>query len=100
MNTINQKAFEKIKKAIINIDGKEYIKVRKDTLKRLGYHYNIFNKKWKRTKFTGMVSSLKFKTIKFDRDSYLIEVDLDALSKPLADMFVTPYVAELIEGGD
>ena len=100
MSIINPKAFEKIKKAIINIDGKDYIKIKKDTLKRLGYHYNIFTKKWKRTKFTGMVSSLEFKAIKFNDNSYLVGVDLESLNKPLADMFVAPYVAELIEAGD
>ena len=98
--SINEEAFEKIKKAIINIDGKDYIKIKKDTLKRLGYHYNIFTKKWKRTKFTGMVSSLEFKAIKQDKDIYLVGVDLEALNKPLADMFVAPYVAELIEEGE
>lgn len=97
MSVINPEAFEKINKAIINIDGKDYIKVRKDRLKHLRYHYNIFTKKWKRTKFTGMVSSLSFKAIKQDKDTYLVQVDLEALNQPLADMFVAPYVAELIE---
>ena len=97
MSVINPETFEKINKAIITIDGKDYIKIKKDTLKRLGYHYNIFTKKWKRTKFTGMVSSLEFKAIKQDKDTYLVGVDLEALNKPLADMFVAPYVAELVE---
>lgn len=97
---INETAFEKIKKVIINIDGKDYIKVRKNILKRLGYHYNIFTKKWKRTKFTGMVSKLMFKAIKWDKDTYLVCVDLEELNKPLADMFVVPYVVELIEVGN
>lgn len=100
MSVINPEAFEKINKAIITIDGKDYIKVRKARLKYLGYHYNIFTKKWKRTKFTGMVSSLEFKAIKQDKDTYLVGVDLEALNKPLADMFVAPYVAELIEVGE
>ncbi len=100
MSVINPEAFEKINKAIITIDGKDYIKVRKARLKYLGYHYNIFTKKWKRTKFTGMVSSLEFKAIKQDKDIYLVGVDLEALNKPLADMFVAPYVAELIEEGE
>lgn len=94
---INEELIEKIKNAIINIDGKDYIKIKKDTLKSLGYHYNIFTKKWKRTKFTGMVSSLKFKTVKQDKDTYLVNIDLDALSKPFANWFVAPYLAELIE---
>lgn len=103
--SINEEAFQKIKKAIISIDGKDYIKIKKDTLKRLGYHYNIFTKKWKRTKFEGMVSSLEFKAIKLSKDAYLMDtylvrVDVGALSKPLADMFVAPYIAELIEVGD
>ena len=97
---INENSFEKIKKAIINIDGKDYIKVKKNTLKRLGYRYNIFTKKWKRTKFTGMVSKLEFKAIKQDKDTYLVWVDLETLSRPLADMFVVPYVVELIEVGN
>ena len=94
---INEDIHEKIKKAVINIDGKDYIKIKKDTLKRLAYHYNIFTKKWKRTKFAGMVSSLEFKAIKQDKDTYLVGVDLEDLNKPLADMFVAPYIAELIE---
>ena len=97
MSVINPEAFEKINKAVINIEGKDYIKIRKDRLEQLGYHYNIFTKMWKRTKFIGMVSSLKFKAIRQDKDTYLVWVDLDALSRPLADMFVVPYVAELIE---
>ena len=97
MSIINPEAFEKINKAIITIDGKDYIKVRKDRLRRLGYHYNILTKKWKRTKFIGMVSSLEFKANKQDKDTYLVQVDLEALNQPLADMFVAPYVAELIE---
>lgn len=97
---INEKAFKKIKKAIINIDGKDYIKVKKDTFKRLGYRYNIFTKEWKRTKLNSIIFYLKFKAIKFDKNSYLVGVDLDALNQPLADMFVAPYVAELIEVGD
>ncbi len=94
---INEDVLEKIKKAVINIDGKDYIKIKKDTLKRLGYRYNIFTKMWKRTKFEGVVSSLKFKATKQDKDNYLVGIDLEALNKPLADMFVAPYVAELIE---
>ena len=97
---INEKLFEKIKNVVINIDGKNYIKVKKDTLKKLGYHYNIFTKKWKRTKFNDMVSCLKFKTIKQDKNTYLIGVDLEALSKPLNDWLVIPYIIELIEMGE
>lgn len=39
----------------------------------------------------------KIKTIKQDKNNYLVQVDLDSLSKPLANMLVAPYVAELIE---
>lgn len=97
---INKELFEKIKKAIINIDGKDYLKFKKDTLKRLGYHYNIFTKKWKRTKFDGMVSKLEFKAVKQDKDTYLVGVDLEKLGKPLADWFVIPLIIELIEVGE
>lgn len=97
MSVINPEAFEKIRKAITNIDGKDYINVKKDTLKRLGYHYNIFTKVWKRTKLNSMVTCFKIKTIKQDKNNYLVQLDLDSLSKPLANMFVAPYVAELIE---
>lgn len=100
MSVINPEAFEKINKAIINIDGKNYIKVKKDTFKRLGYHYNIFNKMWKRTNLNSMISNLKIKAAKLDKNSYLVEVDLEALHKPLVDMFIVPYVAQLIEVGD
>lgn len=97
----NEEAFEKIKKAVINIDGKDYIKIKRNTLKKLGYHCNIFTKMWKRTKFKGMVSSLKFKATKQDKDNYLIRIiDLDALSKPLASWFVVPYIIEMIEAGE
>ena len=94
---INEEAFEKIKNVIITIDDKEYIKVKKNTFKRLGYHYNIFTKVWKRTKFDGVVSSIKFKVIKHNKNTYLVWMDLDDLNNPLVDMFITPYVVELID---
>jgi len=97
---INEVLFEKIKNAVINIDDKDYIKVKKDILKSLKYHYNIFTKKWKRTKFDGMVASFEFKTAKQDKSTYLIEVDLEKLNKPFAKWFVVPLVIELIEVGD
>ena len=94
---INEKAFEKIKNAIINIDGKDYIKIKKDTLKSLGYHYNIFTKTWTRTKFEGMVCKLKIKATKIDKNTYLTGINLDSLNKPLMDMFAVPYIAELVD---
>ena len=97
MDMLNEEVIERIKNAIININGKDYIKVKKDTFKSLGYRYNIFTKKWKRTKLRGNVRNLKVVTVKQDKNTYLVEMDIEALSKPLASWYIAPYIAELVE---